>query len=198
LGPELQPLIALSLPRHELRVRAHRNAAGQLLVDIEPAGEDFSSVHGRFVYERRRIYAAMRQLGEIPGIAHAVAELVKDLTGFDRVMVYQYDADWNGTVIAEACVAEIEPYLGLRYPASDIPLPARQLALTAHVRQIPDALYTASALIARGDAHTIDLGASSLRSVPAIHLVWLKNMGVRATLVGSLIVDGDLWVSAAT
>jgi light-regulated signal transduction histidine kinase (bacteriophytochrome) len=192
LGPDLQPLIPLSRAGHELRVRAHRNAADQLLVDIEPAGEDFASVHGT-VYERRRTFAAVRRLQEIPRIAHAACELVRDLTGFDRVLVYRFDADWNGEVIGEDCDAEIEPYLGLWYPASDIPLPARELALTAHPRQIPDARYSPSALMARGSARSIDLGASSLRSVAASHVTYLHHMGVRATLVGSLLVDGGLW-----
>jgi len=192
LGTDLQPLIPLPRPGHELRVRTHRNAEGQLLVDIEPAGEDFASVHGT-VYERRRIFAAVRRLQEIPGIARAASALIRDLTGFDRVLVYRFDADWNGQVIGEARAAEIEPCLDLWYPASDIPLPARELALTAHLRQIPDALYYPSALIARGTARAIDLGTSSLRSVPASHLTYLHNMGVRATLVGSLRVDGDLW-----
>ena len=192
LGADLQPLIPLSRSGQDLRVRAHRTVASQLLVDIEPAGEDFGSVQGT-VYERRRVLAAVRRLQDIEAIAGAACELIRGLTGFDRVLVYRFDADWNGEVIGEACAAEIEPYLHLCYPASDVPSTSRELALTAHMRQIPDAFYSPSALIGYGEARNIDLGASSLRGVATSHIAYLRNMGVRATLTGSLLVDGGLW-----
>ncbi len=132
-------------------------------------------------------------MSDVATVATQAASLVRRLTGFDRVMIYRFDSTWNGEVMAEACVEGIEPYLGLHFPASDIPEQARELFLTSHVRQIPDALYSPSPLIARGDVQALDLGPSCLRNVSPLHVEYLKNMGVRATLVGSLVVAGSLW-----
>jgi PAS domain S-box-containing protein len=119
--------------------------------------------------------------------------LIRRLTGFDRVMIYRFDDAWNGEVLAEACVDGMEPYLGLHFPASDIPKQARDLFQSSHVRQIPDTHYFPSTLFALGNNKELNLGPSALRSVSPLHIAYLKNMGVRATLVGSLVLEGRLW-----
>jgi light-regulated signal transduction histidine kinase (bacteriophytochrome) len=107
-------------------------------------------------------------------------------------LLYRFDDAWNGEVIGEARIDGIVPFLGLNFPASDIPTQSRELLSSRTVRLIPDVLYTPSALIAADD-RPVDLGPSSLRSVSPMHLEYLRNMEVRATLVGSLIVEGRLW-----
>jgi light-regulated signal transduction histidine kinase (bacteriophytochrome) len=131
-------------------------------------------------------------LSDLKTIASRAVDLLGEITGFDRVMLYRFDADWNGEVIAEAAVAGIASYLGLNFPATDIPKQARELFKSSRILHIPDALYTPSALIARGDAKAIDLGESTLRSVSPLHIEYLANMEVRATSVGALVVDGKL------
>jgi len=188
---KLWPLVPLELNGRSWTARSHRNTNGQWLIDIEPPGD--GSVPDKLHYQCRQAIAHLRTFSDITPIINAAADLVRDLTGFDRVMIYQFDKDWNGEVIAEACIDNIEPYLGLHFPASDIPSQARELFKSSRIRQISDALYEPSALITRGDGRSIDLGGSSLRSVSPIHIEYLKNMGVGGTLVGSLVVEGALW-----
>jgi light-regulated signal transduction histidine kinase (bacteriophytochrome) len=124
------------------------------------------------------------------------AKRLRTLIGYDRVMIYRFDEEWNGDVVAEARVPELESYLGLHYPASDIPAQARALYLRNRVRQIADVGYAPSpiqpALHPRLHA-PVDLSDVSLRSVSPVHLEYLANMGVSATLVASIVVNDVLW-----
>ena len=131
--------------------------------------------------------------------ARAAAALLQQLTGFDRVMVYRFDGDWHGEVIAESRGVPLEPYLGLHYPASDIPAQVRQLYLVNPTRVIADRDAVPSPILS---SHVstgasveppLDLTKSLLRSVSPVHLEFLHNMGVRATLSSALIRDGALW-----
>lgn len=123
-------------------------------------------------------------------------ELFRSLTGHDRVMVYRFDQDWHGEVVAESCRPDLEPYLGLHFPASDIPAQARQIFLTNPLRLIVDVDYAPSPLVSLDDAidgPPLDLSQSLLRSVSPVHLEYLRNMGVRSTLTLSLLREGRLW-----
>lgn len=123
------------------------------------------------------------------------AEQVRLLTGFDRVMVYRFRHDDSGEVIAESCSADQEPYLGLRYPATDIPPQARALYLRNRVRVIPDASYVPVPILPQRDARgaPLDLSQHVLRSVASVHLEYLRNMGVAASMSISIISGGRLW-----
>jgi signal transduction histidine kinase/GAF domain-containing protein len=188
---DVSPLVLMSLKGRELSVRSHSNANGQVLVDIEPVSEDRLSSH--FLYLCRQGITSLRHHTNVESITQEAARLVQNITGFDRVMIYRFDEAWNGQVIAESCTNALEPYLGLHFPASDIPQQARELFKSSRVRLISDVNYTPSSLMARGDHQLIDLGISSLRSVSPVHIAYLKNMGVCATMVGSLVVEGALW-----
>jgi len=188
-----RPPIPLTRNGVPLRLRPSHNEAGQVLLDIEAADPDSTRVQ-EVIYQCRREIARLRRLSGIPAITAAAAAAVRAITGFDRVMLYHFDAAWNGEVIAEARIDTVEPYLGLNFPASDIPRQARELFQLSRVRQIPDVQYRPSALLARRrDSNSIDLGRSCLRSVSPIHIEYLTNMKVRATLVGALEVEGVLW-----
>ena len=123
------------------------------------------------------------------------AEQVRLLTGYDRVMVYRFRHDDAGEVIAEACATDLEPYLGLRYPASDIPAQARRLYLHSRLRVIPDAGYAPVRVVPGTDAagKPMDLSLHALRSVAPVHLEYLRNMGVAASMSISIISGGRLW-----
>jgi light-regulated signal transduction histidine kinase (bacteriophytochrome) len=128
-------------------------------------------------------------------LAQIAAEQVRALTGFDRVMVYRFDAEWNGEVVAESKREDLEPFLGLHYPASDIPAQARRLYTINWLRFIADVGYRPSPLVPRADPETgapLDLGHAALRSVSPIHIEYLKNMGVAASMSVSLVIDGAL------
>ncbi|MBK8324800.1 MAG: GAF domain-containing protein [Betaproteobacteria bacterium] len=176
------PLLAKTIP----------NGTGQLLVEFErdePAYADFQTL----LYRCRLDIAELRRLDDLDAVVGRAAQVVRSLTEFDRVMIYRFDEHWNGEVIAEACAPGIESYLGLHYPAGDIPRQARELFRTGGIRHLPDVHYEPSALVSTADGRSFDLGAVSLRSVSPVHLEYLRNMGVRATLVGSLVVRDRLW-----
>lgn len=169
--------------------RASRNPQGRILIDIESGAAEATVLRQRY----RRLALTLRTLDDEQELAQVAAQGIRALTGHDRVMIYRFDADWNGEVLGESCDGRLQPYLGLHYPASDIPRQARELFARARVRVIADVDAAPSALLASSDAKTIDLGLSSLRSVSPVHIEYCRNMGVRATLVGSLVVDGILW-----
>jgi light-regulated signal transduction histidine kinase (bacteriophytochrome) len=125
-----------------------------------------------------------------------IAKELKRISGFDKVMIYQFDTDWNGEVVAEAMDEDIESYLGLKFPASDIPPQARELYKKTPYRLIPNIDYVPVKLYPVINPLTgafIDLTNSSLRSVAAIHLEYLKNMEVSASMSTRILKDGLLW-----
>jgi light-regulated signal transduction histidine kinase (bacteriophytochrome) len=147
----------------------------------------------------RRLPTVLQRLSATTTLTELTAVLARDvreLTGFDRVMVYRFDAEWNGEVVAEDRRPDLEPFLGLRYPAGDIPAQARALYATNWLRLIPDARYTPAPLVPPVNPRTggpLDLSGSILRSVSPVHLEYLANMGVVASMSVSLIDRGRLW-----
>jgi light-regulated signal transduction histidine kinase (bacteriophytochrome) len=126
---------------------------------------------------------------------HAVEE-VRQLTGFARVGMYRFAPDESGEMIAEAKRDDLDPLLGLHYPASDIPQQARAMYLKNWLRFIPDVDYVPAPLVPVRNPSTgrpPDMTYAVLRSVSPIHVQYLKNMGVAATMTISIIQDGRLW-----
>jgi light-regulated signal transduction histidine kinase (bacteriophytochrome) len=117
---------------------------------------------------------------------------VKAMAGYDRVMAYRFLPDESGEVVAEALSPGMEPFLNLRYPASDIPKQARALYIRNPIRLIADVLDDGTA-IAPAEGAGLDLSDAVLRSVSSIHLEYLRNMGVGASMSVSIIVDDKLW-----
>lgn len=123
-----------------------------------------------------------------------LAETLREVSGFERVMIYRFREDETGEVITESLDSGLAPYLGLRYPASDIPKIARELYLANSHRQIPDrAAEPVPILAVAGEDTPLDLSLSDLRAVSPVHLEYLKNMGVTASLSFSLVVGERLW-----
>jgi light-regulated signal transduction histidine kinase (bacteriophytochrome) len=116
---------------------------------------------------------------------------IRLLTGYDRVMIYRFHPDWTGEVIAEIRRPSMTPYLGLRYPATDIPSQARALFAETLVRQIAD--VGAAAVTLTSPNPLLDLSHAVLRSASPYHLEYLKNMGVGASFTLSILVKGALW-----
>jgi diguanylate cyclase (GGDEF)-like protein len=132
----------------------------------------------------------------IDGLYHAAATLIREISEYDRVMVYRFDSAGNGTVVAEAKPPEMEPYLGLTYPASDIPQQARRMYLLQRIRTIVDVGYTPVAVLAESEFlrdNPLDMTYCGLRSISPIHIEYLQNMGVGASLAVSLILNDELW-----
>jgi light-regulated signal transduction histidine kinase (bacteriophytochrome) len=130
------------------------------------------------------------------GLLQAAAEAVRALTRFDRVMVYRFDADWHGEVLAESRDEAMDSFLGMHFPASDIPAQARALYTRHTLRLIADS--RAAPVPLRPDVlpslgRPLDLSGSALRSVSPVHLEYLANMGVGASMSISLLREGRLW-----
>ena len=140
----------------------------------------------------------MRRLSVIRSIEQLRADAVtavRDLTGFDRVMLYHFHPDGHGEVVAEQLADGMEPYLGLHFPASDIPQQARELYLSKLSRSIVATDELVCELLALPDAPlaaTVDLTLAELRSVSPYHLQFMRNMGQASTLSFSLVNDGAL------
>lgn len=134
----------------------------------------------------------LQSSNDLQTLLNRSAEVIADLSGFDRVMIYKFHEDFHGEVVAETIKPGVDSYLGLHYPASDIPTPARAIFLENWVRIIPDVNYNAVALTS-SLPEVIDLGQILLRAVSPIHVVYLKNMEVGATLTISINIDNKLW-----
>lgn len=149
-------------------------------------------------YHRRlqAAFAAMRGASTLPALYEICARFISGITGYERVMVYRFDEDWHGEVVGEHLSAEVDSYMGHHFPASDIPEQARALYARSWLRIIPDASYTPVPLIPELNPATgqpTNLSGSVLRSVSPIHLEYLRNMDVAASMSISLIVEGRLW-----
>jgi light-regulated signal transduction histidine kinase (bacteriophytochrome) len=174
---------------------AHRRD-GLIVVEIESADADDALEHDD-EKQAAAFARAVAQAGNIFELAASVAKRAAALTGFDRCMIYRFLPDWTGEVVAETRDDDMTPYLGLRYPAGDVPEQARRLYLSNILRAIPDVDAPVEALLSYprdgGEAPPLDLTYATLRAVSPIHLQYMRNMEVAATLTGSIIVNGRLW-----
>ena len=135
----------------------------------------------------------LRRQKSIPTLLQLAVEQVRAITGFDRVMAYRFRHDDSGDVVGEARADSLKPLLGMRYPASDIPAQARRLYTINTLRLIADIGYRpVPVAVAPGD-EPLDMSHAVLRSVSPIHVEYLQNMGVAASMSVSIVVNGRLW-----
>lgn len=169
----------------------HRPPEDGLIIELEPAGPP--------VDLSRHVESALQTIlgaASLRTLCDETARIFEELTGYDRVMVYRFDEEGHGEVFSEQRKPELEAYLGNRYPASDIPQIARRLYERNRVRLLVDVEYVPSPLTPRlspMSGHDLDMSLCFLRSMSPIHMQYLKNMGVCATLVVSLMAGGRLW-----
>jgi two-component system, chemotaxis family, sensor kinase Cph1 len=175
-------------------VRAHRSEGG-LVIELERAHRD----DGRGL-DPGRLRALLGELQEVSQNVESMSEVIvralRDALGFDRVMMYRFDDDGHGSVIAEALSPKLAPYLGLHFPASDIPQQARELYRVNWIRMIPDASYEPVPIVPARRPDTggpLDLSFASLRSVSPVHLEYLRNFGAQAAMSLSVVCRGRLW-----
>jgi chemotaxis family two-component system sensor kinase Cph1 len=169
----------------------HRPPGGGLVIELERAERPAD-----FAQPIELALQTVMAASSIQALCDDTAEMFRGLTGYDRVMVYRFDEEGHGEVFSEDKRADLEAFLGNRYPSSDIPQIARRLYERNRVRLLVDINYTPVPLIPRLSPITgedLDMSLCFLRSVSPIHVQYLKNMGVAATLVVSLMVGGRLW-----
>ncbi|WP_395645963.1 HWE histidine kinase domain-containing protein [Terricaulis sp.] len=172
---------------------ALHHSGGSLVIEGEPTipEDEFDAAS----VVRATIGRLQQRHRDVVSMSVEAARQVRALTGFDRVMVYRFDEDGAGEVIAEAARSDLEKFLGLHYPASDIPQQARALYLRNWLRIIPDIGATPSQVTPYTDAdgRALDLSYSKLRAVSPIHIEYLQNMGVGASMSVSILSRGKLW-----
>jgi two-component system, chemotaxis family, sensor kinase Cph1 len=186
----------------------HRVASGELVLELEPQHQPGTPSSDRPDLALVRIDAPKLQeclnrgmqsiaaSASIGTLSDAVVKNIREITGYDRVMVYKFDPDGHGKIIAEARNPRLESLLGHHYPATDIPQRARELYLRNRVRMLVDVNYQAVPLVPSVNprhGQPLDMSMCQFRSMSPLHLQYLKNMGVTATVVASLVREGRLW-----
>jgi chemotaxis family two-component system sensor kinase Cph1 len=164
----------------------------QILVEFESRQHQTDSVASQ-VLRGQRSYDRLKRQKTVDSLLQMAVEQVRDTTGFDRVMAYRFRQDDSGEVVAEAKLETLVPYLGQRYPASDIPSQARRLYILNTLRLIADVGYQSVPILGSVAAAEIDLSHSVLRSVSPVHVEYLQNMHVHASMSVSILVNGRLW-----
>ena len=169
----------------------HRPGGGGIIIELERAGSSVD-ISRHLEQGLHTIISA----ASIRALCDETSRIFKSLTGYDRVMIYRFDDEGHGEVFSEEREPALEAYLGNRYPASDIPQIARRLYERNRIRVLVDVEYEPVPLMPRLSpisGEELDMSLCFLRSSSPIHVQYLKNMGVRATLVVSLMVSGRLW-----
>lgn len=174
----------------------HRNADGFLILELEPAISQENIPFLSFYHLARASINQLEKTSTLGDFCQIIVKEVRKVTGFDRVMLYKFDDDGHGSVLAEEKLESMEPYLGLHFPESDIPKPARKLFTSNWIRLIPDATSQSAELfpiLNPVNQRPLDLTNSILRSASPCHIQYLHNMGVGASLTISLMKDQKLW-----
>ena len=169
----------------------HRPAPDCVIIELERAGLPVD-----LAGDVERALQIILASASLRNLYEDSARIFRGITGYDRVMIYRFDEAGHGQVIGEERREDLEAFLGNRYPASDIPQIARRLYERNRVRVVADIAYTPVPVIPAlcpGTGRQLDMSLCCLRSVSPIHVQYLKNMGVAATLVASIMVGGRLW-----
>jgi len=167
------------------------NAGENILLEFEPCKPEIN-----FDLQKAIGQSISKILAEptLNSLLHVAAGQVKTIIGYDRVMIYKFNEEGHGEVVAEEKNDDLEPFLGLHYPGSDIPRQARELYKINLTRIIADVNAECPAIVASLDnKDPLDLTNSVLRAVSPIHIQYLKNMGVEASFSISLLSHGELW-----
>lgn len=164
--------------------------AGCILVELERSSRGFGTVSAQRL--QTPLLRVPYDEDELARHHELLTQAFREVTGYDRVMIYRFHDDWSGEVIAEATTEKLGGYLGLRFPASDIPAIARDLYMLNPSRMIPDAASKPVPVLGVDPAPP-DLTWSGLRSVSPVHLEYLGHMGAGASFSVAIRVAGRLW-----
>jgi chemotaxis family two-component system sensor kinase Cph1 len=178
-----------------VNIFAHR-CDGVLILELEAISGRDDPVSPHLYSDVRETIAKLEKTRGVQEFLDLAVERIRAFTGYDRVMAYKFAEDGSGHVVAEAKREDLDPYIGLHYPATDIPAPARRLFGLSWLRHLPDVDYVPVPLLPELNPATqrrIDMSFSILRSVSVMYTGYLKNMGVRSTMVMPLMKEGALW-----
>jgi len=167
-----------------------------VILEIEKGDAQNERSFTEVFQEVRSFISIIERSNSLEEICQESIREIRRLAGFDGIRMYRFDEDWNGTVIAEEIEGELESYLGQTFPASDVPRQARALYIKNPYRLIPNRLYKPFKLFPVLNPVTngfIDLSDCNLRSVAAVHLEYMANMNVTASMSIRVMVGGELW-----
>lgn len=170
-------------------IHTHLN---RIIIEFERR-ELSSDAVASFALKAHRAIDRLKRQKNLNALLQVAVEEIQKLTGFDRVMAYMFRHDDSGDVVAEKRRDDLDAYIGRRYPASDIPAQARRLYTLNTLRLIADINYKPVPLVGEQDGSPLDMSHCILRSVSPIHIEYLQNMGVGASMSVSIIVNGRLW-----
>jgi two-component system, chemotaxis family, sensor kinase Cph1 len=194
-GSEMERPFVFSLHGKLYSTSAYKSG-DTVVLEMEPFAEEYNYLPELYIQIKRFTYNTEKS-DNLKNFCQDIAKETKLITGYDRVMIYRFDKNYNGEVYAESKREDMEPFLGLHYPHTDIPAQARELYLRNPIRMIADVGYEPVPLYAleqdSESAITLDLSLSFLRAVSPIHIQYLKNMGVGASFSISLIHNKKLW-----
>ena len=185
VGNRLGQRIAMMLHRHD----------NVLIAEFERPG-DTEVAHSRLYPLVRSFISQSKDAETVDDLCARAVRVIKRLSGFGRVKSYRFDTEGNGLVNAELADADYPSYLGLCFPASDIPQQARTLYCANRIRVIEDVDYEPSPIVPPLNPKTgapLDLSYAALRSVSPVHLQYMRNMKTAASMSVSIVVDGHLW-----
>lgn len=180
----------------DLSVHALGRTAFLELEPVRRAAEVEGSPANDPIARLKHLLSAVQLTASVEECCAAAAVALRNATGFDRAMVYRFLPDESGEVVAEDARAGLESFLGLHYPASDIPRQARELYRRNWIRTIPDINYAPAPLYPVDNGRIgapVDMSHCSLRSVSPIHVEYLRNMGVCASMSASIVCQEKLW-----
>ena len=194
VGEAPAPLGSLCVDGQWLEASAHRSETLTVVEFEKPWPHEGTQAP---LYSLARHLLPLLQKAEgVAAITALAAREMKRLTGFGRCLVYRFDSQGHGQVLAEQVDAGYDSYAGHHFPAGDIPAQARALYQLNHIRLIPDAAYQPVALVGVDPAlrpDQLDLSYAALRSVSPVHLEYMRNMGTMASMSVSIVVAGRLW-----
>ncbi|WP_224999191.1 ATP-binding protein [Cesiribacter sp. SM1] len=199
----MQQLLASDITKVQLiRLRGKQflgfvhESSGKIILEgepYEPITADEALRNFKILGEQQ---SAINQLDTVESITGSITKAVQSITDYDRVLVFQFDQDWNAAVVAETRKPGIHSFAGHHFPATDIPKPARDLLRIKPVRHIPDVLAPAVNILyptSTPDALPVDLMQSEFRYPSEIHLEYLRNINAFGSLSISIILEGKLW-----
>ena len=193
-NPDSNYLRTLEVNGERLQVLGHQTAQGIILEFEQPPASEGETLEA--YYPRvGRFMEDLPAYEDVADLCAAAAREFRQISGFNRILIYRFDEQWNGEVLAEDGDGVLPSYAGLRFPASDIPTQARELYRLNRLRVIPDANYTPVPIEPPLDpgGKPLDLSFAALRSVSPVHLQYMRNMGTLASMSISVLVDGRLW-----
>ncbi|MBD2178989.1 GAF domain-containing protein [Pseudanabaena sp. FACHB-1998] len=172
----------------------HRSLNGKIVLELEPLMANTESNFFQFYHQIKNTLTKIQTAPNLTELCNLIVQEIRVITGFDRVMIYRFNEQGDGTVISESKQKELEPFLGMHYPDTDIPKQAKHLYTLNWLRLIPDIGYEPSNLVGdRDNSIPLDMSYCNLRSVSPIHIEYLKNMEVAASMSVSLIQKQNLW-----